>query len=248
MSKTSRTSSLLSSIRLTPNLPPQSWYLIAGVTLSTLNKPDEIPHVFHYAIEKDGRSQQTQLDIARRMREALIKTAAIGGLPKSINALLALKKVTPQALVDEPLGYSPTGRSMELYDVPSSKIMQRGQLFFDHIYGKVSKQVMDQMDRSGTEDLGITARLMLIPSTSVLMLPKFYLPTDGALFRLKGHLKGALNNGASVKEVRAVRTVIVRLCEAFGMTRLGQDASSGWGWLCKSSAASSRLDIKYHSG
>ncbi|KAL8929591.1 MAG: hypothetical protein Q9172_000387 [Xanthocarpia lactea] len=207
MSKTP-ISTLLSSIRLTPHLPPHSWYLIAGVTLSTLNKPDEVRHVFQYAIEKDGGSAQTQINIARRMREALVKAAAIGGLPKSINALFALKKVTPHALLDEPFGYSPTGRSVELYDIPSSKTMQRGQAFFDQIYGKVSKRVMGQMDHSGTEDLGITARLIL-----------------------KGHLKGALNNGASVEEVRAVRNVIVRLCEASGMARLGEDASNGWGWL-----------------
>ncbi|KAL8914044.1 MAG: hypothetical protein Q9171_001295 [Xanthocarpia ochracea] len=206
MSKTP-ISTLLSSIRLTPHLPPHSWYLIAGVTLSTLNKPDEVRHVFQYAIEKDGGSAQTQINIARRMREALVKAAAIGGLPKSINALFALKKVTPHALMDEPFGYSPTGRSAEFYDIPSSKTMQRGQAFFDQVYGKVSKRVMGQMDHSGTEDLGITARLIL-----------------------KGHLKGALNNGASVEEVRAVRNVIVRLCEASGMARLGEDASNGWGW------------------
>ncbi|KAL8813594.1 MAG: hypothetical protein Q9223_000237 [Gallowayella weberi] len=183
MSKSS-ISSLLSSIRLTPHLPPQSWYLVAGVTLSTLNKPDEIPHVFQYAIEADGGSAATELNIARRMREALVKASAIGGLPKavsptadilqrsqSINALFALKRVTPPALLDEPLAYSPTKRSVELYDIPASRILQRGQSFFDQIYGKVSARVMGQMDRSGTEDLGITARLMygyILSNTSVL--------------------------------------------------------------------------------
>ncbi|KAI4260825.1 MAG: hypothetical protein L6R42_003862, partial [Xanthoria sp. 1 TBL-2021] len=159
---------LLSSIRLTAHLPTHSWYIISSVTLSVLNRPDEIPHVFQYALEKDGGSTQKQLDIARRMREALVKSAAIGGLPKSINALYALKRVTPHALTDEPLGYSPTGRSGELYDVPSPKIMQRGQAFFDQIYGKVSKRVMGQMDQS---DLGVTARLMygyILSNTKVL--------------------------------------------------------------------------------
>ncbi|KAI4167410.1 MAG: hypothetical protein LQ343_007239 [Gyalolechia ehrenbergii] len=152
--------SLLSSIRLNPNLPPHSWYIIAGVTLSTLNRPDDIPHVLHHAIEQDGGSTKMQISIARRMREALIKAAPIGGLPKSINALFALKRATPQDLVDEPLENSPTKRSVDVYDVPSSKILQRGQSYFDQIYGKVSKRVMGQMDRSGTEDLGITARLI----------------------------------------------------------------------------------------
>jgi hypothetical protein len=38
--------------------------------------------------------------------------------------------------------------------------MNRGQNFFDMIYGKIAKRVMRQMDYSGTEDLGLTARLM----------------------------------------------------------------------------------------
>ncbi|KAL8694416.1 MAG: hypothetical protein Q9218_000908 [Villophora microphyllina] len=163
--------SLLSSIRLTPNLPPQSWYLIAGVTFSTLNRPDALTDVLQYAIEKDGSSAEARLQITRRMREALIKAAPIGGLPKTINALFALKSVTIEALTDDPLGYSPTERSAEIYDIPSSKILHRGQLFFDQIYGKVSKRVMGQMDRSGTEDLGIVARLMygyILSNTNVL--------------------------------------------------------------------------------
>ncbi|KAL8921715.1 MAG: hypothetical protein Q9208_005645 [Pyrenodesmia sp. 3 TL-2023] len=231
--------SLLPSLRATPNLPPQSWYLIAGVTLSTLNRTADIPHVFHHAIEQDGVSAEQRLAIARRMREALVKAAAVGGLPKSINALFALKQATPPSLLDQPLEYSPTQRSAELYDVPASKILSRGQSFFDQIYGKVSKRVMGQMDRSGTEDLGITARLMygyvlsnssvLTPAESSFVLIAGLIPQD-VNPQLKGHLKGALNNGASVAEVRAVRDVVVRLCEASGMTRLGEDSTNGWGW------------------
>ncbi|KAL8653518.1 MAG: hypothetical protein Q9226_003826 [Calogaya cf. arnoldii] len=117
---------------------------------------------------------------------------------------------------------------------------------------------MGQMDQSGTEDLGITARLMygyILSNTTVLspaessfvllagLIPQDVNPQYGVhcttkgfrtdaynYLRLKGHLKGALNNGASVEEVRAVRNVIVRLCEASGMTRLDENSSGGWGW------------------
>ena len=50
-------------------------------------------------------------------------------------------------------------------------VLHRGRNFFDKVYGKVSKRVMSQMDRSGTEDLGITARLMygyILSNTNVL--------------------------------------------------------------------------------
>jgi len=69
------------------------------------------------------------------------------------------------------MSLSPSARTIELYDQPSSEILMRGQRFFDKVYGKVSKRVMGQMDRSGTEDLGLTARLMygyLLSNTSIL--------------------------------------------------------------------------------
>ena len=60
------------------------------------------------------------------------------------------------------------------------------------IYGKVSKRVMSQMDRSGTEDLGITARLMygyilsntsvLSPSESSYVLLAGLIPQDVGMF------------------------------------------------------------------
>jgi hypothetical protein len=48
--------------------------------------------------------------------------------------------------------------------------------------------------------------------------------------QLKGHLKGALNNGATVEEVRAVRDIVIQICEASGMKRLDDTVAGGWGW------------------
>lgn len=173
------------------------------------------------------------------MREALVKAAAIGGLPRTINALLALKNATPAHLMDEPLGFSPTSRPVEIYDVPASQILQRGQTFFDKVYGKVSRRVMGQMDRSGTEDLGLTARLMygyILSNTSVLTAAETSFVLIAGLIpqdvnpQLKGHLKGAINNGATFEEVRAVRDIVIRVCEAAGMRALGERSLDGWGW------------------
>ena len=82
------TPALLSSIRRHPQLPYHSWYFITCVTLSALNRPDEIPKVFSHAIANgvgsiDSKPEhEEQLKIARKTREALIKAAPIGGLPK----------------------------------------------------------------------------------------------------------------------------------------------------------------------
>lgn len=49
--------------------------------------------------------------------------------------------------------------------------------------------------------------------------------------QLKGHLRGALNGGASVEQVRAVRQVSMQVCRASGMRLLTADDPPGcWGW------------------
>jgi hypothetical protein len=179
-------------------LPGHTWYFIAATTLSQLNRPDEIPKVYQHALHHGSSaadslpSQDEKLAISRRMREALIKVAPVGGVPKvitylfylpqtndqpwliapqTINALLELKKVTPEELLDEHGALSPTGRRADIYETPASQVMERGQNFFEKVYGKITRRVMGQMDRSGTEDLGLLARLMygyVLSNTSVL--------------------------------------------------------------------------------
>lgn len=48
--------------------------------------------------------------------------------------------------------------------------------------------------------------------------------------QLKGHLVGALNNGATEEEVKAVREVLIKVCEASGMKMLDDKSLDGWGW------------------
>jgi hypothetical protein len=48
--------------------------------------------------------------------------------------------------------------------------------------------------------------------------------------QLKGHLKGALNGGATLEQVRAVRKIAIKICEGAGMTKLGDSVVGGWGW------------------
>jgi hypothetical protein len=89
------TPSLLQSLRSHPQLPKHAWYIVSSVTLSALNLPDEIGHVFKDAIgadvsvsasELEGSEHvvdvEEQLRIVRRMREALVKSSAVVGLPK----------------------------------------------------------------------------------------------------------------------------------------------------------------------
>ncbi|KAF5621189.1 carboxymuconolactone decarboxylase [Fusarium sp. NRRL 52700] len=223
------TPTLLAAIRKQSNLPRNTWYFITATTLSALNRPDELPEVFKNAIAESPDttghgvpSRDDQLCISRRLREALLKASAVGGMPKSINALMTLRSATPEDLLDEP-----------------GMVLERGQAFFEAIYGKISRRIMGRLDRSGAPDLGLLARLtygyvlsntdVLTPAETSFVLIASLIPQD-ANPQLKGHLRGALNGGASVDEVRAVRDVVIKICEASGMKKLEENAIGGWGW------------------
>jgi hypothetical protein len=47
--------------------------------------------------------------------------------------------------------------------------------------------------------------------------------------QLKGHLRGASNGGAKVEEVKAVRDVVMQICERAGMTMIDGSVPAGWG-------------------
>jgi hypothetical protein len=84
------TPTLLSTVRSYSHLPHHTWYFIAATTLSVLNRPDEITAVYKHAIDHGPGATdckpayEEQLKVSRRMREALVKAEAIGGLPRAI--------------------------------------------------------------------------------------------------------------------------------------------------------------------
>jgi len=83
--------SLLSRIRQRPALPPQTWYLVAATALSALNLPHEVPAVYRHALSLIPSHQppelvrDEQLRVTQRMREGLVKTIVVGGLPRVLS-------------------------------------------------------------------------------------------------------------------------------------------------------------------
>ncbi|KAK2602691.1 hypothetical protein N8I77_009201 [Diaporthe amygdali] len=246
---TAVTPRLLGTLRSQPGLPDDVWYTIVATTLCVLNRPDEIQAIYTHAVAADAGANAVadpvadhgrQLRIARRLREALLKASAIGGLPKTINALQELKKVVPPGCFDEPHGESPTNRRRDIYETPAPQVLQRGRRFFDECYGKVAGRVMTSLDYCGTEDLGLAVRLAygyVLSTTEVLSEAETSFVMIAGLIpqdvnpQLKGHLRGALNGGASIEQVRAVRHVSIEVCRASGMRLLTADDAPGcWGW------------------
>ncbi|KAI9821541.1 MAG: bifunctional AP-4-A phosphorylase/ADP sulfurylase [Phylliscum demangeonii] len=253
------------SMRTQRHLPSQTWYILTTIALSTLNRPWELSAVLTHAIAHTAPHSPQRRAIAHRTREALIKSAPLTGFPKAINALHALEAALHPSPPPPPSGTDADDDGIErgpsaaarsrtrAIEHPSSSaaataVLGRGQALFDTVYGRAARPVMRQMrETSGAPDLAALVRLLyghVLSNTDTLSALETSWVMIAALVpqdvepQLKGHLLGALNQGASRDQVNAVRAVVVRVCEAAGMRPwLGEQApgsrsgsGSGWGW------------------
>jgi alkylhydroperoxidase/carboxymuconolactone decarboxylase family protein YurZ len=239
------TAELLKLLSDEVNLPKHVWCMVTIVTLSALNRPKEIPNVLEYLLKHDTRSEDEQtrqredLLAVRRIREGLIKSSAVVGMPKVINAIHALKSATPPNLFDDSKS-NPTSRPYDIDNSPPLSILARGQAFFDKTYGKVAGKIINDADSSGCPDLSTLIKLIygyIVSDISVLNPMETSFAIVAGLIpqdvnpQLIGHLHGAINNGATKEQVATVRRIVITICKAAGMkTVSGDDGQPSWGW------------------
>lgn len=182
----------------------REWHVVSAVALSVCNRPDCIPQLFHAC-----KAVKDQCGMAAKMREALLKASVLAGLPKTINSLTALRSVTPSDCLPSPQ------RTAVDYE-------ERGRAYFDRVYGKICGRVAQQLEHASPDLYSLTMHAIygqvlsysdiLSPRETSFVVLAALIPQD-VNPQLKGHLQGALNNGATVDEVNAVRQITLRIVE-----------------------------------
>ncbi|KAI5965487.1 hypothetical protein KGF57_000753 [Candida theae] len=218
----------------------------------------EFPLQFKYSKHVDIIAMQDQL--TARFREVILKSIALSGLPKAINALMILKTVTPTNLKsgltpERPRIVSPghiPSASIVSEDVYGTKFdkeddtvdtidgpisessihpqqiasdLVRGSEFWSRVYSKISNRVKNQM-LTAYPDLWYHAfhhvYAPLLSYTKIISGKETSLCVVACLIpqdvnpQLKGHLRGALNNGATKEELDNVRSMVFDICDWTG--------------------------------
>lgn len=217
---------------------------------------EELPLAFKFSKNEDIHHMQDEL--TSRFREVILKSIALSGLPKAINALMILKTVTPSNLKpgvypERPCivrpGYMPSAsiisedacgtsfedNSEDTINGPVSEAsinrqqivqdLARGSSFWQKVYGKISARVKNQM-ATAYPDLWEFAYLHvyapLLSFTKIISAKETSLCVVACLIpqdvnpQLKGHLKGAVNNGATKEELEDVRNLVFSICDWSG--------------------------------
>ncbi|CAL9728654.1 peroxisomal protein 2 [Monosporozyma unispora] len=251
-----------------------AWYLIAAATLSVANQPQEIPKVYHYAMQLSARNadkyhvtlahktmqllsdvdpeqQKQTLEreykfpsvrqnlVSEKMREALLKTGPLAGLPRAINGLHTLKEFTPSKLLPKASNIDAWEATMgDEIPCPESyrkvveckedqlEVVHRGLRQWNTIYNKVSNRVVNNLHSSYPDLWYYTLihcygplfsfdKILSVPETSMVVISAL-VPQD-VNPQLKGHLRGALNVGCDFETIEAVRTLSILVSEWCGI-------------------------------
>ncbi|ODQ78365.1 hypothetical protein BABINDRAFT_162604 [Babjeviella inositovora NRRL Y-12698] len=157
-----------------------------------------------------------QQEQTNKIKDALLKAIALCGVPRVINALMTLKTATPSALRADEL-------SVRATETDSATIIterERGYKFWDQVYGKINNRVAHQMSSAYPDLWTYTINHIygpLLSCTDVLSARESSLVIIACLVpqdvnpQLKGHLKGALNNGCTLEEIRAARELVIEI-------------------------------------
>ncbi|KAF9526374.1 hypothetical protein CPB83DRAFT_837447 [Crepidotus variabilis] len=234
-----------------------SWSIVAAVAFSASNRPDGVQRVFEHALG-DLRARDVEhdtglilalegnkfeeLQLAKKIREALLKSGLISGYPKAINALRALHEVMPEELQDKeisrqgPFLFADTNASLAAYEMIGDKQ-------FRSIYGDQADPVQNMLDIA-YPDMGRISGLNLL-SQPLTPIPGWFSKTIGygviyggvdtlstletsytliaALIagdtpqQISWHLDGAKRGGASLEETRAVRQISIEVAKFAGV-------------------------------
>ncbi|KAH3666987.1 hypothetical protein WICMUC_005334 [Wickerhamomyces mucosus] len=162
-----------------------------------------------------------QLQLTECFREGLLKSIALVGLPKVINSMILLKSVTP-----EPLRLTTPNRDFAIES--DLDIRKRGEDYWNKIYkGKLASRISNQLNQAHPDLWGYTLNhvyapllsfsKILSPKNSSLLIISCLIPQD-VNPQLKGHYKGALNNGCTPEEINQARDLAISVSKWSGIT------------------------------
>ncbi|OCH90642.1 hypothetical protein OBBRIDRAFT_793081 [Obba rivulosa] len=204
------------------------WCLVAAVAFSASNVPEAIPLIWEYTlrdlVEVQGNElsqeqrQQERLALARRIREALLQSGLLSGMPRVINSLLALNTVMPEELREKQV-LRDTNKHMSEFD-------KSGRDLFLAMYRDTGDAVQSLLD-SAYPDLGWWCNTIgygvTYGGTSVLSQVESSFTIVAALIavdaprQITWHLANAQNGGATLDEAKAVRKIAMDVAERAGL-------------------------------
>ncbi|KAH6999064.1 hypothetical protein BKA56DRAFT_608573 [Ilyonectria sp. MPI-CAGE-AT-0026] len=197
-----------------------TWYCIAACSFAASNKGCYVADVFTQAISSRQEDHEYHRHVLKRIKEGLLKTGIIYGIPRVINAFRALVKAIPSPKSNE------TSSIRNTITVPADTD-ERGLEYMRNIFradldpflGTMEKYWPDLRTLVVTYIYGYyqsdTSILDAI-TTSQLNIATL-VPMDVAA-EVAWHMRGTIRNGGTEGQLKAAYDIALKVCEICEVT------------------------------
>ncbi|KAJ9156045.1 hypothetical protein NKR23_g804 [Pleurostoma richardsiae] len=182
------------------------WYIIAASALAAAGGGPAVVDLYQLAIK--GVTLDEEKTIQRRIKEAILKTSILYGVPKSLQALLPLFSILPDDRIDH------TGPRCESLHSKEAAILreQKGREYFDTIWGLEAAQFHRDRNFKYQPDLYLLnlkfvyewylSEDTILSSTETQMCNAAALICSGNPVQALWHTRGILRHGGGIEQAR----------------------------------------------
>ncbi|CAO3624135.1 unnamed protein product [Cunninghamella blakesleeana] len=206
----------------------ESWYLVASVIMTTLNQPQDISQVYYQVVQTTstfGNNEEAHKAFVLRIKEGILKSSPIIGIPKVINALKEFHSTIPVA-IQEQLPTTSSRKVENWEDIVHQH--ERGKELFNRIYGRYANKVQSSLHDS-YPDLAqvcdnvygnILSHSEIIHPLDTSFILMASLMVQNLPSQLKGHYIGAMHNGATKEQFLLLQSIVEKMCSYYNTTFL----------------------------
>ncbi|KAL4779358.1 hypothetical protein BJX76DRAFT_361868 [Aspergillus varians] len=201
------------------SIPADKWFILATATLAAGPDPERADQLYLYLTSQEAYSTSaTRKALARRLREALLKSVILVGVCKPIEAIISLSKVENE----EDKDYSPATRENWACDAANH---ERGVAWFNKLYAGNGAATLDLfaahkdfawLSMEITYGLFLSDRQVLDDlDTQMVVLPAIMsqnLPTES-----RWHIRGTRRLGVPIGDVEIVTQCVRIVAEFYGV-------------------------------
>ncbi|KAL2821493.1 hypothetical protein BJX63DRAFT_378336 [Aspergillus granulosus] len=202
------------------SIPNDKWAILTIATLVAGPDPERVDQLYLYLTSQPRyATSESRKALVRRLREALFKAIIIVGVPKPIEAIVAIAKVEK----DEDKDLSPPTRGEWTNDKANH---ERGVGWFSKVYTRNGGETLDLFnahkdfswlsteityglflsDRQVLDDLD--TQLVVLPAIMSQNLPK----------ETNWHIRGTRRLGVPIEDVKIVTECVKLVSEFYGVT------------------------------
>ncbi|KAF4541312.1 uncharacterized protein LTHEOB_8708 [Lasiodiplodia theobromae] len=195
------------------------WYIVAIAALAAASASEDTPEL--YRLCTDGLPLEKEKLVQRRVKEAVLKTSMLYGVPKALQALYPMFNSWTDEQIDT---YGP--RSEAVRAGADSKIREaRGQHYFDVTWTPAIAQANQEKNRKYHPDFSLLNQQMLyewwVSEDAILSNVETQMCTTAALVcsnspvQALWHTRGIIRHGGSMADAKFAQDLGLAIARAY---------------------------------